>query len=171
MRLLITCGLLLLSLTAHGAMAVSGAAQEPIESDALAHSETDTQAYLAKVDRLLAMAASGTYGDLRRGASKELQSARDAMARILGTRATLDDLPHEDLLALQNAEDSIGAILRNNEKDRMVCRRVTKTGTRFATSECMTVAEREARAISAGQATGTVQRENCIPTADNPCGG
>ena len=172
MRLFITCGLLLLSLTSHGSLPGAISEQQgPMKSDALVQPETDTQVYLAKVDRLLAMAANGTYGDLRRGASKDLQNARDAMVRILGTRTTLDNLPHEDLLALQNAEDSIGAILRHNEKDRMVCKRANKTGTRFATSECMTVAQREARAQSAGEATGLLQREECIPTpGGNACG-
>lgn len=171
MRLLLGCGLLMLSLAGHGSIPTSGGAQQgPLSADAPTHGENDTQAYLAKVDRLLAMAANGTYGDLRRGASRDLQNARDTMTRVLANRATLDNLPHEDLLALQNAEDTIGAILRHNEKDRMVCKRVTKTGTRFATSECMTVAQREARSLSAAEATGSVQRENCIPTAENPCG-
>lgn len=171
MRLLLTCGLLMMALTVHGAMPGSGTGQQgPMRSDPLVPAEKDAQVYLAKVDRLLAMAAAGTYGNLRRGASQDLQNAREAIVRALGTRTTLDNMPHEDLLALQNAEDSIGAILRHNEKDRMVCKRVTKTGTRFATSECMTIAQREARAVSAAEATGYVQRENCIPTAENPCG-
>lgn len=171
MRLSIACALLMMSLTAHALIPGSnGEAQGAMKSDALVPSEKDTQSYLAKVDRLLAMAANGTYGDLRRGGSRDLQNARDTMTRVLGSRTTLDNLSHEDLLALQNAEDMIGAILRHNEKDRMVCKRVTKTGTRFATSECMTVAQREARAVSAAEVTGYVQRENCIPTAENPCG-
>jgi len=131
----------------------------------------DVQAYLQKIDQLLANASTGTYGDLRRGASKDLESARNAIATVLGTRVTFEALPEDDRLVIQNAEDTISAILRNKEKDRMVCRRANKTGTRFATSECMTVAQREARAQSAAEATGLVQRENCIPTVDNPCGG
>lgn len=170
MRLLLSCALLMMSLTAHGSMPGAAVEQQgPMASDSLVPSGMDTQAYLAKVDNLLAMAANGTYGNLRRGGPRDLQNARDTMAKVLGTRTTLDNLPNEDLLALQNAEDTIGAILRHNEKDRMVCKRATKTGTRFATTECMTVAQREARAASAAETTGFVQREYCTPTDETPC--
>ncbi len=172
MRLFLACGLLLLSITARGSISgsIDGRPLEPMTSDSLVQSETEAQAYLARIDRLLAMASAGTYGALRRGAAKDLQAARDGIASVLESRATLDGLREEDRLAIQNAEDTISAILRNDDKARMVCKRATKTGTRFSTTECMTVAQREARAISAAQATGQVQRENCIPTVDNPCG-
>lgn len=167
--LTLTCGLLMFSFTAQGAAASLGAQGEAGSIDAPAQPATDTQTYLAKIDRLLAMAAVGTYGALRRGAVRDLQAARDRIATALGTRATLGALPEDDRLAIQNAEDAISAILRNNEKDRMVCKRVTKTGTRFETSECMTVAQREARAASAAEATGVVQGIYCNPTEFKPC--
>jgi len=168
--LTLTCGLLMLSFTALGAAAASIGAQVDARSiDAPAQPATDAQTYLAKIDGMLALASTGQYGDLRRGAAKDLQAARDRIATALGSRATLDALPEDDRLAIQNAEDAISAILRNKEKDRMVCKRGIKTGTRFATSECMTVAQREARAASSAESTRMVQREGCIPTIDNPC--
>ena len=170
MRPLLLCGLMVLALTGHGTVVAGSTQTDGATSKMEVASEMEVQTYLAKIDQLLANASTGTYGDLRRGASKDLESARKTIATVLGTRATLENLPDDDLLALQNAEDTIGSILRNKEKDRMVCKRLSKTGTRFATSECMTVAQREARAQSAGEATGLLQREECIPTGDeNPC--
>lgn len=133
--------------------------------------ETEAQAYLAKIDDMLALAATGQYGMLKRGAAAQLQSERNRIASLLGTQATVAELPPDDRLAIQNAEDSITAILRNKEKERMVCTREAKTGTRFATSECMTVSEREARAKAAAEAVGDVQRETCVPNEFNSCAG
>ncbi len=170
MRHLLLCGLMTLAFAGTAPAMAASDQVDGTSSNTQAAPVKDVQSYLAKIDQMLANASAGTYGDLRRGASKELESARNAIAAALGTRTTFDGLPEDGQLAIQNAEDTISAILRNKEKDRMVCRRQNKTGTRFATSECMTVAQREARAVSAAEATGYVQRENCIPTAENPCG-
>ena len=125
---------------------------------------------MAKIDHTLELAANGQYGTLKRGSAKQLQVERDRIASVLAIRATVADLSPDEALVIRNAEDGITAILRNKEKDRMVCKREIKTGTRFSTTECMTVAQREARANSAAEATGEVQREVCIPGEGNPCG-
>ncbi|MGV8921821.1 MAG: hypothetical protein ACOH1L_00515 [Thermomonas sp.] len=133
--------------------------------------ETEAQAYLAKIDHTLELAANGQYGTLKRGSSEKLQVERDRIASVLAIRATVADLSPDEALTIQNAEDGITAILRSKEKDRMVCKREIKTGTRFSTTECMTVSQREARASSAADATGTVQRNVCIAGEGNTCGG
>ncbi|MEO5962216.1 MAG: hypothetical protein ABIP87_02135 [Thermomonas sp.] len=138
-------------------------------ADTQTQPETEAQAYVAKIDRTLALAAQGQYGKLKRGSAEKLQVERDRIASVLAIRATVADLSPAEALTIQNAEDGITAILRNKEKDRMVCTREIKTGTRFSTSECMTVSQREARAASAAEATGKVQREICIAGEGNTC--
>lgn len=170
MRLLLTCCLLSVSLTCFGVATAAPADQQAVSGDQTSQRDSEVQAYLAKLDHTLGLAATGQYGTLKLGAGKELRSARDRIANVLGSRTTFADLPVDDRLAIQNAEDAITAILQNKDKERMVCTREAKTGTRFATTECMTVAQREARAGSAAEATGKVQREVCIPSKEgNPC--
>lgn len=170
MRLFLACCLISLSLTTCAPATAAPADQQSASADPQALPETEAQAYLAKIDHTLALADSGEYGTLKRGAPKKLQAERDRIASVLANRATFADLPAQDRLAIQNSEDAITAILRNKDKDRMVCTRQAKTGTRFATTECMTVAQREARASSAAEATGTVQRETCVPGETSGCG-
>ena len=169
MRLFIACSLLSLSLTSFGPAAAAQSEQQAARSDLRTSAETESQAYLAKIDHTLEMAAAGQYGTLKRGSAEKLQVERDRIANVLAVRATVAELTPEEALTIENAEDGITAILRSREKERMVCTREVKTGTRLATRECMTVAQREARANSASEATGKVQREICIVGEGNTC--
>jgi len=171
MRTLLACCLLTIALTSYGPANAGPSDQEVGKAATQTRPETEAQAYLAKIDHTLAMAANGQYGTLKRGSAQKLQVERDRIASVLDIRATVAELSPDEALTIQNAEDGITAILRSKEKDRMVCTREIKTGTRFATSECMTVAQREARAASAAEVTGKVQREVCIPGEGNGCGG
>lgn len=169
MRIFVTCCLLTLSLTCYRPAEAAPPGQQAVSTDAQIQPETDAQAYLAKIDQTLALAANGQYGSLKRGSAEKLQVERERIANVLANRTTVADLPVDDRIAIQNAEDAITAILRNKDKDRMVCTREAKTGTRFATTECITIAEREARAKSAAESTSNVQRDACIPGENNPC--
>lgn len=171
MRLLMICGLLSLSLIGHGpALASAGDQANPESTDAATAKVTDAQAYLANIDRTLALADDGEYGSLRRGSGERLADARDRIAAVLQGQETVDGLPLTDRIVIQNAEDEITSILRNKERGRMVCKRDKKTGTRFATTECLSVGEREARAAAAAEDTDGIQRNVCYPSEGNPCG-
>ncbi len=171
MRLLFICCVLILSLTCYGTATAAPVGQDAVSADTQAPPVTEAQAYLAKIDHTLELAADGEYGTLKRGSAKKLQVERDRIAAVLAVRATVAELSPDEALTIQNAEDGITAILRSKEKDRMVCKREVKTGTRFSTTECMTVSQREARSSSAAEATGTVQRNVCVPGEGNGCGG
>lgn len=171
MRRLLLCGLVTLALAGHGPALASSNAQVDSAGNTLStEPATDVAAYLANIDRMLGLAFSGQYGTLKPGSTQKLEAARERIQEALGSHTTLGSLPADDRMVLQNEEDAISAILRNREKDRMVCKRLLKTGSRMSTTECMTVAQREARAASAAESTSMVQRERCIPTVDNPCG-
>ena len=170
MRVLLASCLLALSLTSHGtARASDGNQVIPTATNASVQPEMDAETYLAKIDSTLALAYSGQYGNLKRGAGKRLEDARSRIAAILEGQETVADLPLADRVEIRNAEDVITSILRNKERDRMVCRRDTKTGTRFSSAECLTVAQREARAAAAGEGVDKVQRNLCYPGEGNAC--
>ena len=153
------------------AQAFAAAGGEVPAADATAQAPIPSEAYLADLDRKLALADQGQYGRLERGSDKKLQALREQVAGLLEGRASIDELPADDEVKLLNAQGRIAAILRNQDKDRVVCKREARTGSRLAVTECMTVAEREARAASAGEATEKVQRNVCIAGEGNPCGG
>lgn len=168
MRLFLACCLLALCLTGYRP-AVASPGDQVQSAGAQTGAQTEVTAYFARIDQTLALAVDGQYGKLKRGAAEQLHAARDRIAGVLATRTTFADLSLDDRMAIQNAEDAITAILHNNDKERMVCTRQAKTGTRFSTTECMTVAQREERANSAAEATGTVQRETCVPGETSSC--
>lgn len=172
MRHLLLCGLvtLVVALAGHGPALASGSGQvDPPGNTVRTESGAEVAAYLANIDRMLGLAFSGQYGTLKPGSTQKLEAARERIQEVLGSRTTLGSLPADERMVLQNEEDAISAILRNREKDRMVCKRLLKTGSRMATTECMTVAQREARAASAAESTSMVQREKCVPSIYNPC--
>ncbi len=170
MRLPMTCCLLVLSLASHQPAAASdGNPAGAQDGDASAQPLTDAQDYLARIDTTLELASNGQYGNLKRGSDKKLEDARGQIANLLEGRQSVGDLPLADRMAVQNAEDVISSILRNKDKDRMVCRRDVKTGTRFASAECMTVAEREARSLAAGASTLKAQQTICYPGEGQRC--
>ena len=168
MRHFLACGLSV-ALTCFGSANAAHFDQQAAKTATQALPETEAQAYLAKIDHTLEMAANGEYGNLKRGSAEKLQLERDKIASVLAIRATVAELSPDEALTVQNAEDGITAILRSKEKDRMVCTREAKTGTRFSTTECMTVSQRETRAASAAESTGKIQREVCIPGEGNGC--
>ena len=169
MRIFVACCVLGISLTCYGPAKAASDDQNSSSADTQTPPETEAQAYLAKIDRALELAANGQYGTLKRGSMEKLQRERDRIADVLAIRTAVADLSPSEALTIQNAADGITAILRSKEKERMVCTREIKTGTRFSTPECMTVAQREARANSSSEVIGKIQREVCIPDGGNPC--
>lgn len=169
MRTFLTTCLLTFSLTCYAPASAAASDQDAASAVTQTQHETEAQVYLAKIDHTLELAANGEYGTLKRGSAKKLQVERDRIASVLALRATVAELSPDEALTIQNAADGITAILRSKEKDRMVCTREVKTGSRFVTTECMTVAQREVRANSSSEVVGKIQREVCIPGGGNPC--
>ncbi len=170
MRLFLTCCVLSFSLTCHGPATAAPGGQDAVSADTQTQQKTEVQVYLAKIDHMLALAADGQYGRLKRGSEEKLEAERDRIESVLGSHTTVADLPPGDQLALQDAEDSIAAILQNKDKDRMICTRETQIGTRFSTKSCMTVSQREARAASGAEAVESAQRLTCVESATSQCG-
>lgn len=163
--------LLIVVSTTHVPAKASNGNQAPSDGTvASAQPVTDAKVYLANIDRTLALAYSGQYGNLKRGTEKKLEGARGRIAALLEGHDTITSLPVADRLAIRNAEDAISSILRNKERQRMVCRRDTKTGSRFATTECMTIANREARAATAARSVEKAQQNVCHPGEGSSCG-
>ena len=175
MRTLILSCLLALSSAGHVLAAAPGGTQV-LAKDANTHAEriTDAKQYLADIDNDLALAKNGEYGRLKRGSGDQLQAARDRIADLLEGHATANALSPENRIAIFDAHTLISSILNNQDKNRVVCRKIAKTGSRLTiASECLTIAEREARAQAMRENTDAIQRMDCVPGPPgqgNPCG-
>jgi hypothetical protein len=63
----------------------------------------------------------------------------------------------------------IVSTLNNEDKDRMVCTRLEKTGSRLPKTECLSVAERESRARANENNVQNAQRQLCVPGQASLC--
>lgn len=85
-----------------------------------------------------------TYSEIK---AEDRTRVREALGRM---RATLDRYPGQPALPAQartevfNDQQVVNTVLtRAREDSRLICRREKATGSNFATTQCMTVAQRE----------------------------
>ena len=125
--------------------------------------------YIGEIDRAIAMAKEGGYGKLERGSERRLADARKEIGDILKNVSDPRDLPTDQRIALFNAHQVIESTINKQDKSRVVCTRERKTGSRVATTECLTVAEREERARISQAMTRDTQRLTCSPGETSTC--
>jgi hypothetical protein len=123
--------------------------------------------YLAGIGDAVALAEQGGYGALRSRDEDRLAQAHAQILRLLQGRASALELPLAQRIELYNAQEALVAILRSDDKSRVVCRRIANTGTRIPTTECLSIAERERRARGARLAADKLPRATCM--ADHDC--
>lgn len=151
------------------AVASSEASLRQARADANAMQVTDTSVLLEEIDQALDLARSGQYGNLKKPQLIRLDRARATIGKVLKGHSSGSELDADSRIALYNAQEEIRGIIRNDDKQRKVCRRVNETGSRMSTVECLTVAEREARARSARESAVRVQRNICHPGEASRC--
>jgi hypothetical protein len=122
-----------------------------------------SEVVLEEADIALELAREGQYGRISRKDMVELNEAHAALHRLLDGHDAPEELDNEDRIALFNAQQKITAIAGNDDKNRKICKRVAVTGSRVAAVECMTVAEREARARASRSMANDALRGFCIP--------
>ena len=129
----------------------------------------DTGRYLEELDHAIKLANDGQYGKLPRGSGDRLAGARQTIGGLLKDGVDPRSLQPEQRIELFNAHQTIESIIKKNDKDRVVCTRETQIGSRVATTECLTVGEREERARTAQRGTESIQRAVCTPGPGNAC--
>jgi hypothetical protein len=152
---------LLLALTG-----VAGAA-EPVDPDDAARAEAATaeirnaQDYLRDLRESVELARRGEYGKLAAADRKKLDASYERIKDLLGDHESPLELPLEDRIAMFNAQEAIVAIVERHPRDTMICRRKKSTGTRIPQTECLTIAQREARSRGAQEAMDRLPRPMC----------
>lgn len=131
---------------------------------------TRAEAILEEADIAVELAREGQYGRINRRDMQALEDAHATMKQLLEGHDAPEALENEDRVALFNAQHTITAIVGNDDKNRKICKRVAVTGSRVAATECLTVAEREARARASRSMAGDALRGYCIPGEASRCG-
>jgi hypothetical protein len=169
-RILVAASLLALPVLGFAAIEERGTADSLAErAQANAERIADTDAFLDEIDDAVAMARAGEYGRLKKGTVVRIEMARDKINDLLEGHDSALDLEPEDRIELYNAQETITAAIRNDDKNRTVCKRELTTGSRLPTTECMTVAEREARRKNAQENTDKFIRNLCNVGEGNDC--
>jgi hypothetical protein len=125
--------------------------------------------YIGEVDRAIEMAKTGGYGKLQRGSEARLARARATIGDLLRDVSSPRDLNPQQRIELYNAHEEIASILQHQDKNRVVCTRERKTGSRLNVTECLTVGEREERARISAELAKEAQRSLCSPGETSTC--
>jgi len=161
---------LAMSAAAHGNVMLQADATSLAErADTRAATITDAEKFVDEIDQSLELARAGDYGRMRRGDITRMDKARDLIAELLEGHSNALELKPEERIELYNAQEMLTATIRNDEKDRKVCKLEAVTGSRLGKTECMTVAEREERAKRARAGLEDQIRTVCIPGEEKPC--
>ncbi len=86
---------------------------------------------------------TGNYSRFKPEAKQRLMRAQAKVFRLLDGNSTIDHLNELQKVELFNALQEVQAILEDNEKDRLICKRERKVGTTIRETRCATVAQRE----------------------------
>jgi hypothetical protein len=107
------------------------------------------------------LAKKGEYGRLSAAQINMILEARNRIERLAMENSSIEDFDASERRIYDHAIERINRVTRSTDKQRMVCKKVVKTGTRLVESECLTVAQREARAKSSRDRTDQIQRAGC----------
>jgi hypothetical protein len=123
--------------------------------------EDTLQSAAKKATQAVELARKGEYGRLSSVQINMLVEARNRLTQLAKENASVDDFDSGEQRILDHALERINRLTRSTNKERLVCKKVVKTGTRFVTNECLTVAQREERAKSSRDRTEQIQRAIC----------
>jgi hypothetical protein len=130
-------------------------------ADAKVAQVSDADEFVSEVERAVLMARRGDYGPLKRGALDKVIEAKNELKDLLEGHDSAQELDESERVRFLNAHELITATLRSDQKSRKICKRQAGTGSRLAKVECLTVAQREARAKQAQRNMQEIQRMNC----------
>lgn len=141
------------------------------QANELLQSQADAQAFVREVNDTIDLAKQGAYGSIKEEDVTRLNQAQQTIVSLLKNRTSSMELSPDHRIEVYNAQEEITAILRNDEKGRIVCQKIKTIGTRVTKRECLTVAEREARGRAARDTTRKMMHESCVKTDHLTAGG
>jgi hypothetical protein len=89
------------------------------------------------------MDAGGRFEFVTAQERTSIEQALARMGQIYERAPTVQEMNKTDQVALFNQQETVNAILKQRDSDRMICKRIRKTGTNLGTTECISYGERE----------------------------
>jgi len=130
---------------------------------------SQTTAMIEELELSMALARDGQFGHIKSRDMKALEEAYAFIVETLGQVDSVSELNPQQSQSLELARSQFDSTLRADDEDRKICKRVSTTGTRLGALECLTVAERRARAEAARANVQALQRGQCNPSENRPC--
>lgn len=159
--------LLLLALLLCSMPVGAGANDRAAEADAAAAKIADVDDYLRGMGDAVDLAKKGEYGKLDRKSRKTLEQSWARVQDLLDGHDSPMELPIDERIDLLNAQERIVGILERHPRDTLICRKKKSTGTRIPATECLTIAQREARARHAREAMDRLAKPNPCVSGQN----
>jgi hypothetical protein len=131
---------------------------------------TEAQEIVDDTQLSMEMAREGQFGRISQRDMNRLESAYAHIIATLSDVDTLAQLNPQLRQSLVLAQSQFDEILKPEDDDRKICKRVASTGTRLGVLECLTLAERRNRAENSREIVKETQRGFCIPGEGNACG-
>lgn len=142
--------------------------EEPSSSEGEAE-VTESAAYIEDSELSVEMARDGQFGRIKSRDMEKIESAHARIVELLTPVNSPSELPPQLRQSLALAQSQIDAILKPEDDDRKICKRVPSTGTRLGALECLTLAERRDRARASRNMVNDAQRGFCVPGEGTPC--
>ena len=143
------------------------------DSDTAARAEAATaeirsaKDYLRDMRTAVDLAKKGDYGKIKQKERERLDASYARLKQLLDDVESPLELPLDQRIEVFNAQEVIVSIVERHPKDTMICRRKQSTGTRIPATECLTIAQREARARASREATERLAKPNPCVTGSN----
>jgi hypothetical protein len=166
LRVLAISCLLLFSSAAFGRATISETKTVAERADAQAAKISDAEAYMEEIDANVRMARAGDYGRLHKAQLARIETARRRVGKLFEGHESAMELPLEERIELYNEIQAIQHALKADDKDRIICKRGPRTGSRLAVTECNTVAQLQQRAKFAKEMSNDLQRMVCVPEGE-----
>lgn len=100
-----------------------------------------------------------------------LEEKFDEMERVLEGRQSVDELTNADKLRLINAQEHANAILTQHDGRRLICERVTPTGSHRPKNVCTSLAERKRANEDSTKFLRSIQGSGAMPREGGGRGG
>jgi hypothetical protein len=167
----VACVLLLASSwLASAADGVEPVSTEAQHSQAAAAPElSENEAKIEELGLTMALARDGQLGHIKSREMKKLENAYAFILDTLGRADSIAQLSPQQRQSLELAQSQFDEIVGAEDEDRRICKRVASTGTRLGALECLTVAQRRARARASRNTVESAQRGFCVPGDGTPC--
>lgn len=130
---------------------------------------SEAEARIEELELSMTLARDGQLGQIKSREMQKLENAYAFMLELLGQVDSISQLSPQQRQSLELAQSQFDDIVRADDEDRRICKRVASTGTRLGALECLTVAQRRARARASRNMVDSAQRGYCVPGEGTPC--